>query len=134
MANKKLNEITEHDLRTGKYLAAGRPIVLITNHDRDYKNGLGESEKDKESKFQKSLEEAIGTVQVPYEAEFFIRGSPNGWAEIREDKYIDRDYTPVQFYATAKFTVNVSSEVRSRIGNVSDRDCDRRTAGISNAD
>ncbi len=140
MTNKKLQEIAEQDIRTGKYLAVGKPIVLEINNDVDNANLFREkSREDEESKFQKSLEEVIGTVKVPYDAEFFLRGYDTVWSEIGKDDegrtcYISKDYVPVQFYATAKFTVNVSSEVRSRIGNVSDRDCDRRATGISNAD
>ena len=135
MKKKKLQEISAYDIQTGKYFSVGTPIVLITKNDRYHDNYVVDSKEDREHKFQQSLEEVIGTVQFPYKAEFFVRGNPKGWAEIREDKkeYIDRDYWPVQFYAMAKFTINVSPKFHPNIGDVSDRDCDRRAAGISNA-
>ena len=104
MTNKKPQEIFEHSLNEGKYIAVGKPIVLKTTDHSPTKEI-------EESKFQKTLEDILNTVQFPQEAEFFMRGDCEYLAEIREDegksRYLQRNYIPVQFYKTAKFQVSI---------------------------
>lgn len=98
MANKKLKELDVYALKEGKYLAVGPPIVIRTiSEDIISGSNIGEPG----TKFYESLEKLIGSVSIPRNAEFFVKGCT---------RFSSTNYrlTPVQFYKTVKINVSIS--------------------------